>query len=42
MEEGKIMIREAEKSDAEPLITYLNKIAAESDFLTFGSADSSI
>lgn len=32
----KIVIREAEKSDANALIEYLNTIGGESDFLTFG------
>lgn len=37
LKNGKILtIREANKSDAGKIITYINTIAGESDFLTFG------
>jgi len=32
----KVIIREADKTDAKALIEYLNVIGGESDFLTFG------
>ena len=35
----KIKIREARKEDAEALIKYVNIIAGESDFLTFGAGE---
>lgn len=39
MENSSILIREAKKSDAVPIIDYLKQIAGESDFLTFGSIE---
>ncbi|MDP3386008.1 MAG: GNAT family protein [Eubacteriales bacterium] len=36
IENTELIIREATKSDAKDLIDYLDKIAGESDFLTFG------
>ncbi|MET1248920.1 GNAT family N-acetyltransferase [Sporolactobacillus sp. STCC-11] len=39
MGDHKLVIREAKNSDAEAVIDYLNQIAGESDFLTFGFAE---
>ncbi|MCL1632833.1 GNAT family N-acetyltransferase [Sporolactobacillus sp. CPB3-1] len=39
MDDHKLVIREAKKSDAFAIIDYLNQIAGETDFLTFGSID---
>lgn len=38
----KLVIRKARKEDAEKLINYVNKIAGESDFLTFGPGEFNI
>ncbi|MEM6805976.1 MAG: GNAT family N-acetyltransferase [Bacteroidota bacterium] len=34
-----ILIREARKEDAAPLISYVKQVGAESDFLTFGAGE---
>ena len=34
-----ILIREARKEDAAPLVSYVNQVGAESDFLTFGAGE---
>lgn len=39
MGEDSVMIREAVADDAEKLLDYLEKISAESDFLTFGPGE---
>ncbi|MCO7125892.1 GNAT family N-acetyltransferase [Sporolactobacillus shoreicorticis] len=39
MDENKLIIREARKSDAAPILAFLKQIADESDFLTFGSVE---
>jgi len=42
LNENKVIIRKAIKSDAKPILEYINKISGESDFLTFGQGEFNI